>query len=312
MGNFDPCQPMTRLFALNQGALVAGQTNCTGQCRQEDNMAIRSILVHVNDDTNNDTTIRAAISIARQNEAVLTGLYVRPFPIVVPVAPIGGAMPVIDGMIEAYQQACEAVRKRFETATTGAGISHDWRDDDGDPAEQIGFHGRYTDIVVLGQVPPDQSDGRTPRDFPAIATMNSGRPTLAIPYAGEHGTTIKRAMLCWNATREASRALHDSLMILQPGARIDVLCVDAEDGQDRLPGAEIAAHLTRHGFEAVAHHLASGDLSASETILSASAEMDSELIIMGAYGHARIREIALGGVTRSLMEHMPVPVLMAH
>jgi len=81
-------------------------------------MAIRSILVHVNDDTNNDTTIRAAISLARQNEAVLTGLYVRPFPIVVPVAPIGGAMPVIDGMIEAYQQMAILPNRSAFTAVT--------------------------------------------------------------------------------------------------------------------------------------------------------------------------------------------------
>ena len=127
-----------------------------------------------------------------------------------------------------------------------------------------------------------------------------------------HGTLFKRVVLCWNATREANRALHDFLMILQPGAHIDVLCVDTEDSAGRVPGADIAAHLTRHGFEAGAHQMASPELRTSDTILSASADLEAKLIVMGAYGHARLREIALGGVTRSLMEHMPVPVLTYH
>ena len=275
-------------------------------------MAIQSILIHFNDDAHNNATIDSAIALARQQEATITGLYVRPYPVVIPVAPIGGTMPVIDSMIEAFQQACEAAKTRFEKRMAGVGIGFDWRDDDGDTADRIGFHARYTDIAVLGQVSPEASDGRAPKDLPAIVTMNSGRPTLAIPYAGKHSTLFKRAMLCWNATREASRALHDSLMILQPGAHIDVLCVDAEGSTDRSPGANIAAHLTRHGFEAVAHHMVSAELSTSDTILSASADLGSELIVMGVYGHARLREIALGGVTRSLMEHMPVPVLMSH
>lgn len=275
-------------------------------------MPLRSILVHVNDDAHNNVTIDAALALAKQHGATVTGLYVRPYPVVIPVAPIGGAMPVVEGMIEAYQQACEAAGKRFGEKAAERGVRHDWRDDDGDSADRIGFHARHTDMAILGQVSPDNSDGRAPKDLAAIATMNSGRPTLAVPYAGTHSTVIQRAMLCWNATREASRALHDSMMILEPGARVDVLCVDAEGSSDRLPGSDIAAHLTRHGFEAIAHHRPSGELSTSETILAAAADLESELIIMGAYGHARIREIALGGVTRSLMEHMPVPVLMAH
>lgn len=275
-------------------------------------MSIRSILVHVNDDAHNETTIDVAIALAKQHDATLTGLYVRPYPVVVPVAPIGGAMPIVDGLIEAYQQACEGARNRFEKKTSCDGIRHGWRDDDGDAADRIGFHAHFTDIAVLGQISPDRSDAHTPRDLPAIATMKSGRPTLAVPSTGKPCATFNRAMVCWNATREASRALHDSLLILQPGARIDVMCIDAEDSQDRAPGDEIASHLARHGFEAVVHQRTSVKHRVSETILSASAELESELIIMGAYGHARIREIALGGVTRSLMEHMPVPVLMAH
>jgi nucleotide-binding universal stress UspA family protein len=275
-------------------------------------MAIRNILVHVNDQENNDEVIRASIQLAQDKDAALTGLYVRPYPIVVPVAPIGGAMPVIDGMIEAYQEACNAAKKRFTDLASRSGVAHAWYDDDGDAAERIGVHARYTDLAVIGQISSDNYDGQTPRDLPAVAAMTAGRPVLSIPFAGSHAMTFKRVMLCWNGSREATRALHDAISLLAPATHIDVACFDASDRDDRDPGADIAAHIAHHGFKADAHRMVSGELNTVDAILSASSDLGSDLIVMGAYGHTRIREIAMGGVTRGMMEHMPVPVLMSH
>ncbi len=275
-------------------------------------MSMRNILVHVEDQKANQKVIDAAIELAMRRNATVTGLYVRPYPVVVPVAPIGGTMPVINGMIEAHMEASKAAKKRFVERVLRSGVSHGWHDDDGGLAERLAVHARYSDLAVIGQVSPEQLDGQTPSDLPALAALGAGRPVLSVPFAGTHSVEFRNAMLCWDGSREASRALHDAFAVLKAGAHIAVVCIDAASRMDRDPGADIAAHLARHGFEADAHRMASADLSTLETILSASSDLGSDLIVMGAYGHARIREIALGGVTRGIMKHMPVPVLMSH
>ena len=99
---------------------------------------------------------------------------------------------------------------------------------------------------------------------------------------------------------------------LQGAEHVDIVCVDPDDSADRDPGADIAAHLAHHGVRAEAHRMASGDLSTSDTLISATSDLGSDLVVMGAYGHSRLRELVFGGVTRSVLEHMPIPVLMAH
>jgi nucleotide-binding universal stress UspA family protein len=94
--------------------------------------------------------------------------------------------------------------------------------------------------------------------------------------------------------------------------RVDVVCIDPEDSAGRDPGADIAAHLAHHGVKAEAHRLSSGGLNTADTLISATADMGSDLLVMGAYGHARLRQLVFGGVTRGVLQHMPIPVLMSH
>jgi len=275
-------------------------------------MALRNILVHVSDDSRNDDRIAAACDLAGRNDAVVTGLYVRPFPVVIPAAPIGGAIPIIEGLSQAYQRACEDGRKRFDAIVASSGVQSDWHEDDGDAAECIAAHTHYADLAVVGQWSPDETPEQQPRDLAALVAMTAGRPALMLPYAGEPTLAFERVMLCWDGSREAVRAAHDMLTLLPKGARVDIACIDPDEADDRDPGADIARHLASHGLKADAHRMSSGDISVADALLSASSDLGSDLIVMGAYGHARMREIAFGGTTRSMLANAPLPLLLSH
>ncbi len=275
-------------------------------------MALKKLLVHVGDDNRCQARLVAACGLARRSDAAITGLYVRPFPVVIPAAPIGGAMPVIDGLAKAYEQAGKEAHELFEAITVREGVRAAWNEDDGDAAERIAAHARYADLAVVGQWSPDDLPDRLPRDMGALVAMSVGRPTLMLPYAGEHDLTFSRVLLCWNGRREAVRAAHDMMTLLPAGARVDIACVDPEGAADRNPGADIGGLLAAHDLKVEAHRIASGDVSVADALLAASSDFGSDLIVMGAYGHARLREIAFGGATRDMLLHAPVPLLLSH
>ncbi len=275
-------------------------------------MSLHNILVHVGDDSSCEARIAAACELARRNQADITGLYVRPYPVVIPAAPIGGAIPVVEGLSQAFEKACQEGRKKFEAAVTRAGVTSDWHEADGDAAENIAIHTRYADLAVVGQWSPDETPEQQPRDLAALVALSAGRPVLMLPYAGEHALTFERVMLCWDGSREAVRAAHDMLAVLPEGARVDVACIDPEESEDRDPGADIARHLASHGLKVDAHRMSKGDISVADALLSASSDLGSDLLVLGAYGHARMREIAFGGTTRAMLANAPVPLLLSH
>mgnify|MGYP002629275320 CR=1 FL=1 len=275
-------------------------------------MALHNILVHVADDTHCEQRIVSACELARRNQADITGLYVRPYPVVIPAAPIGGAIPVIEGLSQAFEKACKEGRDRFHAAVSRAGITSDWHEADGDAAENIAIHTRYADLAVVGQWSPDETPEQQPRDLAALVALSAGRPVLMLPYAGDHTLSFERVMLCWDGSREAVRAAHDMLGMLPHGSSVDIVCIDPEDSEDRDPGADIARHLASHGLKVDAHRMSKGDITIADTLLSASADLGSDLIVLGAYGHARMREIAFGGTTRAMLANAPLPLLLSH
>ncbi|MBN34722.1 MAG: hypothetical protein CMM46_08080 [Rhodospirillaceae bacterium] len=164
----------------------------------------------------------------------------------------------------------------------------------------------------MAQPTPDGAAAGLPSDLPVFVAMSAGGPVLAIPFAGDVSIEFRKVMMCWNDSREASRAFHDSISLIGDSAKVDVVCVDPSHASDRDPGAEMAGHLSRHGFETEAHKVDCEGLSVADALLAASADLESDLIVMGAYGHARLREVVLGGITRRVMQQMPVPVLLTH
>lgn len=182
-----------------------------------------------------------------------------------------------------------------------------------DPPYPLQLHARYADLAVLPG-PAADTDTRAFDYFHGLL-FESGRPVLVIPPAKATTLPPRRAVVAWQPTREATRALHDALPLLARCEAVDVLVVDpkvgpAAHGED--PGADIAAHLARHGLPVNLASRASGGATVASVLLRHCAESGAELLVVGGYGHSRLKQWALGGTTRELFETLTVPVLFSH
>jgi nucleotide-binding universal stress UspA family protein len=142
----------------------------------------------------------------------------------------------------------------------------------------------------------------------------SGRPALLIPYIGDCETIGENVMIAWDGSRQASRAVHDAMPVLEDAKNVTVMVINPKDkgnGSGKEPGAGVVRHLAEHGIKATAEHVTT-DLDPGNMLLSRASDKGIDLIIMGAYGHARWTELVLGGVTKHMLQHMTVPVLMSH
>lgn len=281
-------------------------------------MSYKDLLVVLGSEPAARGRIDVAVALADRFAAHLVGLY----PLPVPQRPreLGYFDPALldpffQDLRERAREAAEKVRERFEHAAGLRGISAEWRlipeGPDADPA----LHARYADLTVFGQLDPDRAEAEMLGPRPERVALASGRPVLVIPYAGRFETIGERIVVAWNATREAARAVHDALPLLSAADSVVVLTIDAREGRrghGELPGADISLHLARHGVKVQIEHTVSADLPAGEVLLSRAADLAADLLVMGAYGHSRMRELLLGGVTRSLLRSMTLPVLMSH
>jgi len=186
----------------------------------------------------------------------------------------------------------------------------------GDAFSALSLHARYNDLVVIGQHDPDEDYTQWPdaAAFPELVAMGVGRPVLVVPYAGNFSKVGEHVLVAWDASREATRALTDALPLLKRARRVTVMAVNPEKAHRHgaEPGADIALFLARHGVKVEATAQSSGGLDVGNFLLSRIADLDVDLLVMGAYGHARLRELMLGGVTQTILSSMTVPVLFSH
>ncbi len=279
-------------------------------------MTIKNILVHVDHGKAMPARLAYALGLAGQCDAHLTGLHCVT-PIYLP-GYVRAEMPEPVLRAQSEREAVEqaADKATFDRAIAAAGYAAkaEWRAVRGDPVDALVLHGRYADLVVVGQ--SDAADSRDDiADLPGAVALELGRPVLAVPHSGRFERIGEHVLVAWNASREATRAVNDALPLLAKAKKVTVLAVNPQGGahgHGAQPGADIALHLARHGVKAEAAQLASDDLDPGDVLLSRAADLGADLIVMGAYGRSRLREMVLGGVTRHMMQHMTVPVLLSH
>lgn len=223
--------------------------------------------------------------------------------------------PLYREFAERMQAEAGHSRALFEDVAARRGLSAEWRHASGYSSETAAMHGRYVDLIVLGQ--PDPEDIQAPifRPLPEEVALAVGRPILVIPYAGSWSEIGRRVLIGWDASREATRAVNDAMPFLKGAEAVTVLAVDPPDGprgHGDIPGADIALHLARHGVNASVEATVSAGIGVGNALLSCAGDLDADLLVMGAYGHSRVRELLLGGATRTILDSMTIPVLMAH
>jgi nucleotide-binding universal stress UspA family protein len=286
-----------------------------GVGHEEATMGYKTILVHCDASRTVGARLTTAADMAQRFEARLVGLHARePFEV---VSFVDGGMGVA-ALMEAYQAGCEAAEKTaqstFDKATKGRNFPAEWRVVEAFSDDALAVSARYADLLVLGQADPDDPAGSR-NDLPEAMAFATGRPVLVVPKIGAPSSVGRTVMLCWNASRESARAAADALPFLRSAEKVIVLVVDPEvsaDGHGQEPGADVAAWLARHGVKVSVQRDVAADAQIGEVILSRAADHGVDLIVMGIYGHSRLREMVLGGVSRTLLSSMTVPVLMSH
>jgi nucleotide-binding universal stress UspA family protein len=284
-------------------------------------MGFKDILL-ISSDPRPMAALPLAVALAASEGAHLTALSLTPtISMFVGGLPYSGSISEVQTLealeAEARQKALAEARKaesQFRAAAERQGVSAEWRHAEGDMARIAVLHTRYADLAVIGQSDPDHPVRGAASLVEAIL-LGAGRPVLVVPYAGAFAAVGRNVLLCFNATREAARALNDALPILARADKVTVFSVnppDAESGGPAVPGADIALHLARHGVKAEAASTVSLDIDVGNTILSRASDFSADLIVMGGYGHSRQREFIMGGATRTLLRHMTVPVLLSH
>jgi nucleotide-binding universal stress UspA family protein len=136
---------------------------------------------------------------------------------------------------------------------------------------------------------------------------------IVVPYIQKGPLKLDNVMICWDGSRPAARAIGDAMPLLEKAGRVEIVIVTNERGkQDEIEGADIGQHLARHGLKVDVHRLSGGTIDVADALLSHAADSGADFMVMGGYGHSRLREFVLGGVTRSILQSMTVPVLMSH
>ncbi|HEY5700583.1 MAG TPA: universal stress protein [Gammaproteobacteria bacterium] len=276
-------------------------------------MALKELLLHLDGGTLDTEHLKLTIELAQAHDAALTGLFVEHHVAdgLILDAPPSGAL--IDALEEERQNRRANIASRFDEVTKKAGIRCELRIEDGDTVHWLGLHGRYADLIITGQ-PQADDDLLGTGGVPGAVALSGGRPVLVIPRAGARTLVAKRTVVAWNESREATRAISDAMPILQMAERVEVLNVSsgahASAGESSV--ATMSRHLTRHGVKAEANVMSQGEVDPAELLLSHVNRYGADLVVMGAYGHSRLREFVLGGMTRHLLNYSPVPLFLSH
>jgi nucleotide-binding universal stress UspA family protein len=266
---------------------------------------IRNVLAPLGEDAREGARVAAALAVAKRFEGHVQAI----FPLVRPATPNFAEASLAEVAAREWarrQEAGRAAEKLFLAAAAAAGVSAEARSEEGEPSELILDWGRVADLTVLGQ---PQEGGE--RALVEAVLLDLGRPVLMVPYAGEFPTSGDSVAVAWNGTRESARALQAGMPFLARARKVALIGCDL-DGRQRDSARRLAGNLARRGIDARLEFLPQGDLPVGDVLLNAVADLGVDLLVMGAYGHSRARELVFGGATRSLLAHMTAPVLFAH
>jgi nucleotide-binding universal stress UspA family protein len=275
---------------------------------------LKDVVVNLTGGHPQDFAAAYAISLAASFGAHIAGVGFIYEP-VIPGSVLGGVpTDLIEVQREENSKAAKAAISRFETAAAAAGVSAESRVLDASIAGAADLFGRIArrfDLAVVGQAQREQ--GASEELLIEGALFGSGRPVVVVPYIQKAPVKLDRILICWDGSRPAARAIADALPLLVRAKAIEILVVASErDKSGELTGTNMHRHLGRHGIAAEIKRIAAGGVDVAATILSHAADSGAQFMVLGGYGHSRLREFILGGVTRNILAAMTVPVLMSH
>jgi len=275
---------------------------------------IKDLVVNLSVAPGRDPAAEFALSVAGTFGAHAAAVAFQYDPLVPTVLMDGIPPDIIETQRVENEQAAKAAVASFDEAARRASVLAETRIVESTlagTASRFAHIARRFDISVLAQAQPDKGGAE---DLIIEQTLfDSGRPILVVPYIQTAAFRPDRIILCWDGSRTAARAAADAMPILARAKLVEVLIVESGKlKSDEMPGADIADHLARHGLNVSVTRTVSGDIDVASVILSHAADSGADMLVMGGYGHSRLREFILGGVTREILATMTVPTLMSH
>ena len=275
---------------------------------------IKDLVANLSLSAKRDPAGDLAVSMAQEFGAHVAGVAFAYEPVIT-----GGVLAAMSSEFIEAQRAeskrmAQAAIERFDEIARRNGLSAETRVLSatlGGATEEFASIARRFDLSVVAQA----ESGKAAPDEVLIegVLFGSGRPTLVVPYIHQSGLKLDRVICCWDGSRIAARAIGDALPFLEKSKNVDLLVVETKKMKtEEVTGADMGEHLARHGLNVEVKRLASPNVDIADTILSYAADSTADLIVMGGYGHSRLRKFVLGGTTRGILAAMTVPTLMSH
>jgi len=277
-------------------------------------MDLKSVLVAMDASETATAGARGAAAVAAVHGSHLIGLHV----VDIPVMPgyVSAELPsdVFEIQRKHYMEAAAGAQQRFQKACEAMGLEGEWRCVEGRAQPVIETHARYVDLLCTSG-PRSEGTGMGDSTLSEDLVLSAGKPVLICPDTYEAGAIGEYVTIAWDGSREAARAVSDAMGILCKAKKVSVVAVRSgatDEALGALPGTDLSHHLARHGVQAEAQSIHAEGSSVGDALLTWAKGQGSDLIVMGAYGHSRFREVLLGGVTRRVLSHARLPVLMSH
>lgn len=276
-------------------------------------MDVKTILVHLADDEECERRLKVALKLAQIHNAHVTALFITK-PLAMPAAVAGRAASSVflESAYEASRARARRLSTEFKDMADRANVDHTWIVEDGEHLGHLRYHAHVSDLVVVSQINQalnfeDHFRVRLAEEL----VMDIGAPVLIVPRNFEAALDPKHVLVCWKMTYESVRAVRGSLAFLKRAELVTVLSID-ESEESMLSATEVVSYLQRHGVTADAELVPSSDRSVADTLIEQAEQRRAQMMVMGAYGHSRMRELLFGGVTREMFQKMRLPVIMAH
>ena len=287
-------------------------------------MALKDLLVHVDQSSHAGNRLRLAADLARRHQSRLTALFVREMNPAQrhnqSVSEIGlGSSSAITHtnrtIAQSIDKSAEQLRSALEEIGRADGLEVEWRCLKGEAPALVPQHARFADLCILCQ---DTSAVAlaTGYTFSEQLLFVTGRPVIFVPANGSYGTLGRHILVAWNSSRASTRAVNDALPLIERADKVTLLAINPAEFAERygaLPPEQMVEHLKRHGASVVGSWVNGiPQESIADVVLAEAHKVGADLIVAGAFGHPRLWEKIMGGVTRDLLARMNVPVLMSY
>ena len=270
-------------------------------------MSLKDLMVHLDEGERTKVRLEIAVSIARQHQARLLGVFGQR-------AEPGQAEIIASWPGKEYLAAAQSSKAQFEKASAGLAQA-EWHDvnrgGDAELLRKITDIARYSDLILLGQH-DDSVKAHVPPELPEEIVLNSGRPVLLIPYIGDFSPFFQHPLIAWNKSREAAHAVNDAIPLIESCREATIMSLDTLHDEAAASCAELAGHLARHGIKSKSDILIVDDIGIMDMLLNRVTDRDADLLVMGAHGQIGFPFLSRGAGTRHILRHMTVPVLMSN